>query len=282
MAVLAQDRPVTLIEGVPAADPAPLGLAAFALTTFLLSGHNASFIPDAIWIGPALFYGGIVQLLAGMWEFRNRNVFGATAFSTYGGFWLGLGSVVVLADVSKTFAASLAGANLTNALAWFLLAFAVFNTYMLLWSMRVSVAVFGVFLTLEITEIVLVIGFFNLSHGGSTWWLHAGGWCGIVVGAPTMPGLTAGREPNSSVCRRSGARPRSVSDSCMSCMNAGGPDTYADASRGSAGAALCGNAPNARRPAIAKAPAQIAASRRNRLRDTRKSSVAMGEPPPTS
>ncbi|HEX6788783.1 MAG TPA: acetate uptake transporter [Gaiellaceae bacterium] len=183
MATFAQDRPVTLIEGIPAADPAPLGLAGFALTTFLLSGHNASWIPDAIWIGPALFYGGIIQLLAGMWEFRNRNVFGATAFSTYGGFWLGLGSVVVLADVSKTFAASLAGANLTNALAWFLLAFAIFNTYMLLWSMRVSVAVFGVFLTLEITEILLVIGFFNLSHGGSTWILHAGGWAGIVTAA---------------------------------------------------------------------------------------------------
>ena len=76
----------------PVADPAPLGLAAFALTTFLLSGHNATFIPDAIWIGPALFYGGLVQLLAGMWEFRNRNVFGATAFSTYGGLWLTLGS----------------------------------------------------------------------------------------------------------------------------------------------------------------------------------------------
>jgi succinate-acetate transporter protein len=183
MATFAHDRPVTLIEGIPAADPAPLGLAGFALTTFLLSGHNASWIPDAIWIGPALFYGGIIQLLAGMWEFRNRNVFGATAFSTYGGFWLGLGSVVVLADVSKTFAASLAGSNLTNALAWFLLAFAIFNTYMLLWSMRVSVAVFGVFLTLEITEILLVIGFFNLSHGGSTWILHAGGWAGIVTAA---------------------------------------------------------------------------------------------------
>jgi uncharacterized protein len=163
------------------ADPAPLGLGAFALTTFLLSGHNASFIPDAIWIGPALFYGGITQLLAGMWEFRNRNVFGATAFSTYGGFWLGLGSVVVLADVSKTFAASLAGPNLTNALAWFLIAFAIFNTYMLLWSMRVSLAVLGVFLTLEITEIVLAIGFFNVSHGGTMWWLHAGGWCGVVT-----------------------------------------------------------------------------------------------------
>jgi len=183
MATFVSDRPVTLIESIPAADPAPLGLAGFALTTFLLSGHNASFIPDAIWIGPALFYGGTVQLLAGMWEFRNRNVFGATAFSTYGGFWLSLGIFVVLADVSKTFASAVAGANLTNALAWFLLAFAIFNTYMLLWSMRVTTAVFLVFLTLEITEILLVIGFFNLSHGASTWMLHAGGWAGIVTAA---------------------------------------------------------------------------------------------------
>ncbi|HZS24236.1 MAG TPA: acetate uptake transporter [Gaiellaceae bacterium] len=183
MATLATDRVVTLVESVPAADPAPLGLAGFALTTFLLSGHGASFIPDAIWVGPALFYGGVVQLLAGMWEFRNRNVFGATAFSSYGGFWLGLGTVIVLADLSKNFAAALAGSNLTNALAWFFFAFAIFNTYMLLWSLRVSVAVTGVFLTLEITEIVLCIAYFNLSHGGSTWWLHAGGWCGVVTAA---------------------------------------------------------------------------------------------------
>src|SRR5256886_15422411 len=67
------------------ADPAPLGLAAFALTTFVLSGHNASFIPDGIWIGLAIFYGGLVQLLAGVWGVRNRNVFGSTAFSPYGG-----------------------------------------------------------------------------------------------------------------------------------------------------------------------------------------------------
>jgi len=192
MAAVAVDRPSTLVEAVPAADPAPLGLAAFALTTFLLSGHNASFIPDAVWIGPALFYGGLTQLLAGMWEFRNRNVFGATAFSTYGGFWMGLGIIVVLADVSKNFAASLAGANLTNGLAWFLLAFAIFNTYMLLHSTRVSVAVFLVFLTLEITEIVLVIGFFNLSHGGTEWWLHAGGWCGIVTAAVAWYASAAG------------------------------------------------------------------------------------------
>src|ERR1700728_4843915 len=75
------------------ADPAPLGLAAFALTTFLLSAANANWMGAATgsaWLGYALAYGGGCQLLAGMWEFRNRNVFGATAFSTYGGFWIGL------------------------------------------------------------------------------------------------------------------------------------------------------------------------------------------------
>jgi succinate-acetate transporter protein len=180
--VAGEGRVATLIESVPVADPAPLGLAGFALTTFLLSGHNASFIPDLIWVGPALFYGGAAQLLAGMWEFRNRNVFGATAFSTYGGFWLALGIFVVLANTTK-FAASFAGGDLTNSLAWFLFAFAVFNFYMLLGSLRVNVAVFLVFLTLELTEIALVIGFFNLSHGGTEWWLHFGGWLGIVTAA---------------------------------------------------------------------------------------------------
>src|SRR5581483_7965636 len=170
------------VESLPAADPAPLGLAGFALTTFLLSGHNASFIPDLIWVGPAIFYGGLAQFMAGMWEFRNRNVFGATAFSTYGGFWMGLGLFVILAGTTK-FTSGYAGGDLTNALAWYLFAFAVFNTYMLIHSTRVTMAVFLVFLTLEITEIVLVIGFFNLSHGGTAWWLHLGGWCGIVTAA---------------------------------------------------------------------------------------------------
>ena len=79
------------------ADPAPLGLAAFALTTFLLSAKNAGWThgTDA-WLGYAFAYGGLCQLLAGMWEFRNRNVFGATAFSTYGGFWIGLALYVEL------------------------------------------------------------------------------------------------------------------------------------------------------------------------------------------
>jgi uncharacterized protein len=183
MATVVTERPIaTLIEAVPAADPAPLGLAGFALTTFLLSGHNASWIPDLIWVGFAIFYGGLAQLLAGMWEFRNRNVFGATAFSTYGGFWMGIGLFVILAETTK-FAASFKGADLTNALAWFVLSFAIFNTYMLIGSTRVNMAVFAVFLTLEITEILLVIGYFNISHGGTQWWLHAGGWAGVLTAA---------------------------------------------------------------------------------------------------
>jgi succinate-acetate transporter protein len=184
MAVLAEERALpTVVEAVPAADPAPLGLAAFALTTFILSGHNASFIPDIAWLGLAFFYGGLVQLLAGMWEFRNRNVFGATAFSTYGGFWMALGFFVTLTLVSTTAAKAVAGTQIFNGLAWFLLAFAIFNTYMMLWALRVNIAVFAVFLTLEITEILLVIGFFNIAHGNSEWMLHAGGWAGVVTAA---------------------------------------------------------------------------------------------------
>src|SRR5436853_788474 len=73
------------------ADPAPLGLAAFALTTFVLSFFNAGLVSDKgepVVLGLALAYGGLAQLLAGMWEFKNNNTFGATAFSSFGAFWL--------------------------------------------------------------------------------------------------------------------------------------------------------------------------------------------------
>src|SRR3954468_22765369 len=182
MAVVAERPVAPALYATAVADPAPLGLAAFALTTFLLSGHNASFIPDVIWLGAALFYGGLAQLLAGMWEFRNRNVFGATAFSTYGGFWLALGTFVVLAGTTKL-GAGLHGTDVPNALAWFVMGFAFFNLYMLLWNTRVNVATFLVFLTLQITEVLLCIGFFNEAHGGSAWITHAGGWAGVATAA---------------------------------------------------------------------------------------------------
>ena len=159
------------------ANPAPLGLAAFALTTFLLSAANAHWMKgnatgDA-WLPYALAYGGIAQFLAGMWEFRNKNVFGATAFSTYGAFWIGLFFYVRL--VAPT--APLKTAFLTHDLAWILLAFAIFNTYMMLLSAEVNLAVFGVFLTLEITEIVLFIG--NFANSAGT--VQFGGYVGILT-----------------------------------------------------------------------------------------------------
>jgi succinate-acetate transporter protein len=198
MAVYEERAAAPAASVLPVADPAPLGLAAFALTTFMLSGHNANFIPDIFWVGLALFYGGLVQLLAGMWEFRNRNVFGATAFSTYGGFWLGLGITVVFLLTTKL-SGGLTGKNdLANGLAWFLLSFAIFNMYMLLWSLRVSGAVFAVFLTLEITEILLAIGFWVAAHrgvaptGAAVGWIKAGGWAGVVTAAVAWYASAAG------------------------------------------------------------------------------------------
>jgi uncharacterized protein len=168
----------------PVADPAPLGLAAFALTTFLLSAKNASWThgTDA-WLGYAFAYGGLVQLLAGMWEFRNRNVFGSTAFSTYGGFWIGLGLYVLLvAPTAK------APSEVSNDLGWILLAFAIFNTYMLLWSTQVNASVFLVFLTLELTEIVLFIGNF----AGNTGIVKVGGWIGVLTALAAWYASAAG------------------------------------------------------------------------------------------
>ncbi len=167
-----QDQVPAPTTGV--ADPAPLGLAAFALTTFLFSAKNAGWTHGTdMWLGYAFAYGGLGQLLAGMWEFRNRNVFGSTAFSTYGGFWIGLGLYALLVAPKAT------PHQFNNDIAWILLAFAIFNTYMLLWSATVNTAVFLVFLTLEVTEVVgFISGFSN-----STGLLKTAGVIGVVTAA---------------------------------------------------------------------------------------------------
>ena len=160
------------------ADPAPLGLGAFALTTFILSAHNAlgaTVAPLLAFFGFAIFYGGLAQFMAGMYEFKNRNAFGATAFTTYGAFWMGLATFVALVLMEKVKAPEIA-----VSLGWILLAFAIFNTYMLFWSTRVNVAVFLVFLTLEVTEILLFIGNFKGDAAG-TGLVALGGWIGILT-----------------------------------------------------------------------------------------------------
>src|SRR5215468_3873611 len=166
-------QPAAPASGI--ADPAPLGLAAFALTTFLLSAANANWMTAATtsaWLGYAFAYGGIIQLLAGMWEFRNRNVFGATAFSTYGAFWIGLffwaRFVSPAAPASSAFA--------LRDQAWIFLAFLIFNTYMLILSAQLNMTIFAVFLTLELTEFFGFIGLF-----ASLGLLQFAGYVGIIT-----------------------------------------------------------------------------------------------------
>jgi uncharacterized protein len=156
------------------ADPAPLGLAAFAATTFLFSAAVAGWMSSAtgsVFLGYAFAYGGLVQLLAGMWEFRNRNVFGCTAFSSYGGFWIGVGLWVLLVAPKATVLQA------THDKGWILLAFAIFNTYMLILSSQINMAVFLVFLTLELTEVVGFIGLFGNTSGI----IKTSGYIGIVT-----------------------------------------------------------------------------------------------------
>jgi uncharacterized protein len=157
--VTTETETATVAPPAPAvADPAPLGLAAFALTTFLLSAVNAGLAKSSTgfdWWGYAIAFGGLGQLLAGMWEFKNQNVFGATAFSTYGGFWIGVGLWLhfIAPDAKNPVA-------LNRDLGWILLAFAIINTYLLIISTQLNMAVFLVFLTLELTEIFLFLGNF--------------------------------------------------------------------------------------------------------------------------
>src|SRR6266851_9301640 len=129
----------TTAPPVPAiANPAALGLGGFALTTFVLSTHNAfpNQAPDLTWVGLAFFYGGLAQFAAGMWEFKTGNTFGATAFSTYGAFWMSLAFFLILALWGKV-----PGGDVSKDVGWFLLAFLIFKTYMIAWSARVRVDV---------------------------------------------------------------------------------------------------------------------------------------------
>ena len=172
------------------ADPAPLGLAGFALTTFLLSAKNAGWMTHATgnaWLGFAFAYGGVVQLAAGMWEFARGNVFGAAAFSSYGGFWIGIGLWVqlvvnpaVAAIKPSTLASTVAALN--HDLGWILLAWFIFNTYMLILSAQTNMAVFAVFLTLGVTELILCIGNFNAGSALlPTTTIKIGGYVGLLT-----------------------------------------------------------------------------------------------------
>lgn len=164
------------------ADPGPLGLAGFALTTFVLSVFNSGLIKTGdgvVVLGLALAYGGLAQLLAGMWEFVKGNTFGAVAFSSYGAFWL---SFWWLIDHVEKFAAGTAGNDLHHSLGVYLLAWAIFTGYMTVASLRTSLAVFAVFLFLTLTFLFLAFGQFTMAAADTTNGLYKfGGWLGLIT-----------------------------------------------------------------------------------------------------
>ena len=134
-----QEQP-PLARGQPA-DPAPLGLAAFAMTTFVLSMFNSNLVNGKglpVVLGLALVYGGIVQVLAGMWEFRTGNTFGAVAFCSYGAFWISFWALNV-------FYAKQIGGNAGHAVGVYLWAWAIFTAYMTVAALRTNGAVLLVF-----------------------------------------------------------------------------------------------------------------------------------------
>jgi hypothetical protein len=165
------------------ADPGPLGLAGFAMTTFVLSVFNSNVIHnpglEGVVLPLALFYGGTVQLLAGMWEFRRGNTFAALAFSSFGAFWLSF-----FFYVKYVAATLLPGTSVYEATGLFLLAWTIFTAYMLIASLRTTTAIAAVFLTLTITFALLTIGALTskgLAAGVNNGWTHIGGWVGLLT-----------------------------------------------------------------------------------------------------
>jgi succinate-acetate transporter protein len=169
------DSPSASIRNINVADPGPLGLAAFALTTFVLSVFNAGLVgkeAEAVVFGIALFYGGIAQLIAGVMEFFKQNLFGALAFCSYGAFWMAFWYLSTHPEFLEG-----AGDLKGKGVGVFLLAFTIFTAYMLIAVSRVN---WG----LTVTFAVLFIAFIGLTVGDLTGTVAAtrvGGWFGLAA-----------------------------------------------------------------------------------------------------
>jgi uncharacterized protein len=167
------------------ADPGPLGLAGFAGTTFVLSMINAGLVGDKSLVGGgllplvaalALAYGGIAQLVAGIWEFRTGNTFGAVAFVSYGAFWISFFFIVQAAGaIAKT--------ELFSGLGLYLWMWGIFTALMFLAALRTTAVIALVFFLLALTFIVLGIGNSALAGGvvATNGTIKLGGYIGLAT-----------------------------------------------------------------------------------------------------
>ena len=168
------EAPISRAPGSHIADPAPLGLAAFGFTTFLLMTVDAGWLPETLTpvaFGMALAYGGVAQFAAGIWEFAKGNTFGATAFCSYGAFW------VSYWWLTAHNVAELPAADAHQAIGMYLLTWAIFTAYMSVAASRVSLAVLAVFVLLTVTFLLLAWGEFATSTGIT----KTGGYVGLLT-----------------------------------------------------------------------------------------------------
>jgi len=175
---LDQTQPAFPVYHRKFANPAPLGLCAFALTTFVLSLVNVKAhgvtVPNVV-VGLALGYGGLVQLLAGMWEFAAGNTFGATAFSSYGGFWISFAFLISpWADIGSAYTDA---TEFEHAIGFYLFGWFIFTFLMWISSLRSSIALSAVFFLLWITFLLLGCSYFTTNAGV----LRAGGVFGLLT-----------------------------------------------------------------------------------------------------
>jgi len=162
-------------------NPGPLGLLAFGTTTFMLSFYNVGIrgitVPNLI-VAPAFAYGGLAQLLAGMWEFAVGNTFGGTAFASYGAFWISFGLIFLPSSgIIDAYAAT--PGMLDDALAIYLIAFFLLTTVFLLACLKTSYGLIWLFLFLDITFLLLAIGECMGANGTTAH--KAGGAVGIAT-----------------------------------------------------------------------------------------------------
>ncbi|GAB3654406.1 acetate uptake transporter [Nocardioides korecus] len=178
--------PAAPARGAHIADPGPLGLAAFALTTFVLSLVNAGLLPasvEPVVFGLALAYGGGAQLLAGMWEFTKGNVFGATAFSSYGAFWISFWWLTAHLEGYK-----IPAGDVGKGVGTYLVAWGIFTALMTVCATRVNPAVLTVFVLLTLTFFLLGIGDLSGTEGIT----KIGGYVGILTAIAAWFGSFAG------------------------------------------------------------------------------------------
>ena len=172
------EREMSIIKQVDlTANPAPLGLLAFGMTTVLLNLHNSGFFPlGSMILGMGIFYGGLAQVIAGIMEWKKGNTFGTTAFSSYGFFWLTLVTLIVLPKMG------LSEAPTNSAMVAYLVIWGIFTGGLFIGTLKLNRALQFVFATLTILFFLLALG----DYTGNEAIKHFAGYEGIVCGASAI------------------------------------------------------------------------------------------------